>query len=162
MAKNVDFSTSSSVSPTCTFLSKSLGPAGKRIWPQFSTRLFPCRTTFLSTLGTVVARNCSPRWPLPTLAMSLAVKKGFFNLYYLQQQQLASSLLTPGGSMALAHPFLCEHDTTCTRASWGQGCVEILPKKIVTQMLRKWNFVFHKKVDGAMTSILLNYANFIL
>ena len=128
MAKNVDFSTSSSFSPTCTFLSKSLGPAGKRIWPQFSTRLFPCRTTFLSTLGTVVARNCSPRWPLPTLAMSLAVKKGFFNLYYLQQQQLASSLLTPGGSMALAHPFLCEHDTTCTGASWGQGCVEILQK----------------------------------
>ena len=82
----------------------------------------------MSTLGTVVARNCSPRWPLPTPAMSLAVKKGFFNLYYLQQQQLASSLLTPGGSMALAHPFLCEHDTTCTGASWGQGCVEILQK----------------------------------
>ena len=98
VAKNVDFSTSSSFSPTCTFLSKSLGPAGKRIWPQFSTRLFPCRTTFLSTLGTVVARNCSPRWPLPTPAMSLAVKKGFFNLYYLQQQQQrqAACLLLAG------------------------------------------------------------------
>ena len=60
--------------------------------------------------------------------VSSSKKRFFQSLLLATAAAKASSLLTPGGSMALAHPFLCEHDTTCTGASWGQGCVEILQK----------------------------------
>ena len=98
-----DFSTSSS-----QHRQQSLGwagpAAGKRIWPQFSTRLFPCRTTFLSTryrCNTTAWGGAAAVLQDSIAVVCVACKKRFFQSlawpihFYVNMTRLALSLPAP-------------------------------------------------------------------
>ena len=78
--------------------------AGKRIWPQFSTRLFPCRTTFLSTryrCNTTAWGGAAAVLQDSIAVVCVACKKRFFQSlawpihFYVNMTRLALSLPAP-------------------------------------------------------------------